>query len=206
MFIVFEGIDGSGKSTQARSLYRRLARLDRPVLLVHEPGGTPLGETVRRWVKTRQGLSSLAELFLFTAARSQLVAEVIRPALLDGAVVIADRFVASTVAYQGYGRGLDITLINQVNREAVAGMTPDLTILLDVAPEVGTERKRARPSPRSISRTDNFDTAPLDFHRRVRQGYLEQAGSDSARWLVLDATAPRAQLSRDIWAKVKPLL
>ena len=206
MFIVFEGIDGSGKSTQARSLYRRLARLEQKVLLVHEPGGTPLGETVRRWVKTRQGLSSLAELFLFTAARSQVVADVIRPALLDGAVVIADRFAASTVAYQGYGRGMDITLINQVNREAMAGMTPDLTILLDVAPEVGAERKTARPNTRSIARIDKFDTAPLDFHRRVRQGYLDQAGSDPARWLVLDATAPPAQLSRDIWTKVKPLL
>lgn len=183
---------------------RRLTRLERLVLLVHEPGGTPLGETVRRWVKTRQGLSSLAELFLFSAARAQLVTEVIQPALSDGKIVIADRYVASTVAYQGYGRGMDLTLIKQANRVAAAGITPDLTILLDVTPEVGTERKSARPNP--LSGADNFDTAPLDFHRRVRQGYLEQAESDPARWLVLDATAPRARLSREIWAKVQPLL
>jgi dTMP kinase len=206
LFIVFEGIDGAGKTTQARSLTRRLTRLEHQVIMVHEPGGTPLGEAVRRWVKTRRGLNSQTELFLFSAARAQLVTDVIRPALSNGAVVIADRFVASTVAYQGYGRGMDLGLISQVNREAAAEISPDLTILLDVAPEVGPRRKTGRSNPKSKAETDNFDAAPTEFHRRVRHGYLEQARIDPARWLVLDATSSKAQVSKEIWAKVKPLL
>ena len=202
LLIVFEGIDGSGKTTQARSLFRRLTRLELQAILIHEPGGTPLGEAVRRWVKTGQSLNPQTELFLFSAARTQLVADVIRPALSDGVIVIADRFVASTVAYQGYGRGIDRTLIAEVNREATAEIEPDLTLLLDAEPEICTKRT----TERSNSGSDNFDTAPLEFHRRVRQGYLEQARIDRDRWAILDAGASKVQLSREIWAKVQPLL
>ena len=167
-FIVFEGIDGSGKSTQARALYRRLLYRQHQVLLVHEPGGTPLGESLRRWVKRRQGLYPLTELYLFNAARAQLVEQVIRPALEKGVTVVADRFSASTVAYQNYGRGLDLELVLQMNQGATSGLSPNLTVFLDVPPELGRGRKKAGDN-------DNFDAAPLEFYQRVRQGYLDQA-------------------------------
>lgn len=201
-FIVFEGIDGSGKSTQARALYRRLVSRETLALLTHEPGGTPLGEALRRWVKRRQGLFPLTELFLFNAARAQLVEQVIRPALKEGITVLADRFVASTVAYQSYGRGVDLELVHQANQGAVGGLSPNLTVFLDVSPEIGRGRKGEQAR-------DNFDAAPVEFYRKVRQGYLEQA--DQAKkggqeWLVLDGLRPRAQLAQEIWAKVQPLL
>ena len=202
MFIVFEGIDGAGKTTQARALYRRLVRMGRPALLTREPGGTPLGQTVRRWVKARQGLTPSAELFLFSAARSQLVEHVIRPSLSEGITVIADRFVASTIAYQGHGRGLDIGLVEQVNRQATAGVTPTITVLLDLDPEVGTLRKSAA----SRGQDDNFDAAPLGFQGKIRQAYLDQAEADPAGWLIMDGSTPRNRLSREIWAKIQPLL
>ena len=201
-FIVFEGIDGSGKSTQARALYRRLVREEYPALLTHEPGGTSLGEALRRWVKRRQGLYPLTELYLFNAARAQLVEQVIRPALQNGVTVLADRYVASTVAYQSYGRGLDLELVHRANQGAAGGLSPDLTVFLDVSPEVGRGRKRERAR-------DNFDAAPVEFYRKVRQGYLNQADQSRERgpnWLVLDGSRPRAQLAEEIWAKVQPLL
>jgi dTMP kinase len=198
-FIVFEGGDGAGKSTQARALARRLRRRNYPVVLTREPGGTPLGESLRRILKSRQGLSPLGELFLFAAARAQLVEESVLPALRYGSVVICDRFTASTVAYQGYGRGLDLDLIRQLNQSATGGLSPDLSILLDLPAEVSLTR---------IGRADGdaFHTAPLEFHEKVRQGYLSQAAQDPARWLVLDAARPRRELSREIWTKVQPLL
>jgi dTMP kinase len=198
-FIVFEGGDGAGKSTQSRALARRLRRRNCPVLLTHEPGGTPLGESLRRTLKGRQTLSPLSELFLFAAARAQLVEEVVRPALQRGGNVICDRFTASTVAYQGHGRGLALDLIHRLNLAATGGLSPDLTILLDLPVEVGLTRiVKAYP--------DAFHRAPQEFHERVRRGYLSQAAHDPARWLVLDATRPPRELSQEIWAKVQPLL
>jgi dTMP kinase len=198
-FIVFEGGDGAGKSTQARALVQRLRRRNYPVLLTHEPGGTSLGESLRRTLKGRQSPSPLSELFLFAAARAQLVEEVVRPALQSGVNIICDRFTASTVAYQGYGRGLDPELIHQLNLAATSGLSPDLTILLDLPVEVGLTRIGSADK-------DAFHTAPQEFHERVRRGYLAQAAQDPARWLVLDAARPRRELSREIWAKVQPLL
>jgi dTMP kinase len=202
VFIVFEGIDGAGKTTQAGLLHRRLRRLGRPALLVHEPGSTPLGETVRDWVKTDPGLTSSAELFLFAAARSQLVEQVIRPGLEDGVTVIADRFAASTIAYQGHGRGLDLGFVEQVNRQASGGLTPSITVLLDLDPSVGILRRLAE----ARTQGDNFDSAPLDFLRRVRQGYWDQAEADPTRWLVMDGSTTKGRVSREIWAKIQPLL
>jgi len=199
MFIVFEGCDGSGKTTQCRTLFRRLQRQGFPVLLAREPGGTPLGEAVRRWLKAPGSLAPLAELLLFTAARAQLVSQVIRPALGEGVTVICDRFTPSTVAYQGYGRGLDLALIHQLNRLATDGLVPDLTVLLDLHPEVRLARKGSTIG-------DRFDTAPLEFHVRVRQGYLAQAREQPDRWLVLDATQPRRELATETWARILPLL
>lgn len=198
-FVVFEGIDGSGKSTQARALLRRLRRRDIPALLTHEPGGTPLGEQLRRWLKGRPDLSPMAELTLFIAARAQLVEKVISPALNSGVTVLSDRFTASTVAYQGHGRGLDLDLIRNLNSAAAGGLTPDMTILLDMSPEASLAR-------RSGSSKDSFESAPWDFHRKVRESYLAQAAGHPQGWLVVDATQDRRKLSREIWAKVKPLL
>ncbi len=199
LFIVFEGLDGSGKSTQARLLVRRLRRRAYPSLLTHEPGGTPLGESLRRLLKLRPDNCSFAELVLFIAARAQLVEEVVRPALETGVTVVADRYAASTVAYQGHGRELPLALVEQLNHAATGGLNPDLTVLLDLPAEVALARK-------SGAGVDTFESAPLKFHRRVREGYLAQAARDPDRWLVLDATMPQRELSRHIWAKVQPLL
>ena len=198
-FIVFEGGDGSGKSTQIKRLRSRLVRRGHPYVLTREPGGTPLGEQLRKLLKTRTDISPLGELLLFTAARQQLVKQIINPAIHSGKNVVSDRFTASTIAYQGYGRGLDITNIIALNKLATGDIQPDLTILLDISPEIAltriTERKR-----------DAFDNSELSFHKRVHQGFLEQAQTNKSKWLVLDATSPANQLSMEIWNKVKTLL
>ena len=198
-FIVFEGGDGSGKSTQARALFRQLRSEGYPAMLTREPGGTPLGESIRRRLKTRRGVSPLSELFLFAAARAQLVQGVVGPALRDGITVVCDRFTASTLAYQGYGRGLDLALIGRVNGAATGGLAPDLIVLLDLPSELTATRK-------GKNLRDVYDAAPLAFHHKVREGYLSQAAQDPGRWLVLDATRPRRELNRDVWDKVQPLL
>ena len=196
-FIVFEGGDGSGKSTQSRALYRRLRRRSYPVLLTREPGGTPTGESIRRWLKTQANLNPISELSLFAAARAQLVDDVIRPALRRGATVVCDRYTASTVAYQGYGRQIDLELIGRLNRAATAGLLPVLTVLLDLPVSAALARRERR---------DAIESAPLEFHERVREGYLTQAAADPSGWLVLDGSRSSRELSREIWAKVQPLL
>lgn len=198
-FIVFEGGDGAGKSTQARILHRRLQGQGYACLYTREPGGTPVGESVRRWLKRQQHRAPLSELLLFEAARAQLIESVIQPALRAGINVISDRYTASTVAYQGYGRGLDLKLIQRLNQAASVGLMPDVTVLLDLPVEVAKARRRGDGG-------DPFETATLEFHRRVREGYLAQAQANPLGWLVLDGTLPRGQLSREIWAKVQPLL
>lgn len=198
-FIVFEGGDGSGKSTQARSLFRRLRRRGINVMRTHEPGGTPLGQSLRRLLKSGEPMTATSELLLFEAARAQLVHQVIRPFLDQGGVVIADRFTSSTVAYQGYGRGLDRELIERLNREAIGGLEPDLTVLLDLPVETALARK-------GDGNGDTFDDAPVDFHRKIRRGYSALAASDPGGWLVLDGQLPPEELSREIWAKVQTIL
>ncbi len=198
LFIAFEGIDGSGKSTQARALIRRIRRRGSAALLTHEPGGTPLGEYLRRWLKRRPVLLPLAELTLFVAARAELIENVVKPALESGITVVSDRYTASTVAYQGHGRGLDLALVDQLNLTATGGLAPGLTVLLDLSPEQALARKGGPP-------TDAFEVEPLAFHRRVRKSYLDQAAENASRWLVLDATRPQRALSQEIWAKIQPL-
>ena len=198
-FIVFEGGDGAGKSTQARALFRQVKRSGYQIILTREPGGTDLGESLRRLLKNRPGTTPLSELFLFQAARSQLVKQVIQPALDQQIHVICDRFTASTIAYQGYGRGLELGEIPQLNLMASSGLSPDLNILLDLSPRSGFDRRRA-------NQRDAFDGAPEDFHERVRTGYLALAAEEPDRWLVLDATKPRRDLALEIWQKVRPLL
>lgn len=196
LFITFEGGEGSGKSTQVRVLHRRLLRMGIPAVLTHEPGGTPLGNRLRRWLKGEE-LDPHTELLLFNASRAHLVSQVIRPALKSGTVVICDRFAESTIAYQGYGRGLALNLIEAANSIATQGLKPDLTILLDIPVEQGLARKRL---------SDRFEKEDLAFHQRVRRGYLEMAKKDPQRWLVIDASLPKKEIERLIWERVQQLL
>ena len=198
-FIVFEGGDGSGKSTQIKRLSGRLLRREHPYIITREPGGTPLGEQLRKILKTRTDLSPLGELLLFVAARQQLVTQIIEPAIRSGKNILSDRFTASTIAYQGYGRGLNISNIVSLNKLATGQIEPDLNILLDLAPEVALSRISGR-------KKDSFDNSELSFHKRVRQGFIDQAQSNKSKWLVLDANLPAQQLSIEIWHKVKTLL
>ena len=197
-FFVFEGGDGSGKSTQVSSLVRRLRRRNINVLCTHDPGVTPLGQTLRHLLKRGDPMPPISELMLFEAARAQLVDKVIRPFLKSGGVIIADRFTSSTTAYQGYGRGLDIEMIERLNHEATGGFKPDLTVLLDLPIETALARKNGS--------ADNFDNAPMDFHREIRRGYCKLAAASSDRWLVLDGQRKAGDLSRDIWAKVQTII
>ena len=197
-FIVFEGIDGAGKTTQAQELQSQLNLRGHNAITVHAPGTTPMGETVRTLVKTGPGLTPIAELFLFSAAHSQMVRDVIRPSLERGVTVISDRFTASTLAYQGAGRGLDPDFVRQVNAQATSGLEPDVTFLLDMEPAQALLRRTGLPG----TKPDNFDDAPLAFQNSVRRSYLEQAACDPDRWAVIDAARPSRQIAQDVWERV----
>lgn len=197
--MTFEGGEGCGKSTQARSLKRRLQARGISSVLEHEPGGTRLGRAVERWLKWGGKVDPLPELLLFGAARGQLVAEVVKPALAQGKVVVLDRFADSTTAYQGYGRGLELDQIGLVNRLATQGIRPDLVVLLDLDVERGLSRKGGGSH-------DRFEKEALEFHRRVREGYLKLAAAEQERWLAIDGSLPKAEISRLVWDRVEPLL
>ncbi|MBE0415471.1 MAG: dTMP kinase [Dehalococcoidia bacterium] len=197
IFITFEGGEGSGKSTQARALHRRLLSMGIPSLLTHEPGGTPVGKGVRSWLKFKGKIVPSSELLFFTASRAQLVAEVIRPTLKSGTVIICDRFAESTIAYQGYGRGLALDLIEAANNIATGGLRPDLIVLLDLPVEQGLSRKRLK---------DRFEREEITFHQRVRQGYLEMTRKEPQRWLVVDGSLPKKEIEHLIWERVEQLL
>ena len=167
-FVTFEGGEGVGKSTQVRRLAQRLRESGREVVPVYEPGGTRLGEEVRRWVRGVD-LSRETELLLFTAARAELVAKTIRPSLERGAVVIADRFADSTVAYQGYARGIDLDVVRAVNAAATGGLTPDLTLLLDLPEEEGLARAGVTDDTRKTARLARKRRASPGFQRESRQ-------------------------------------
>ncbi|HET9476195.1 MAG TPA: dTMP kinase [Dehalococcoidia bacterium] len=189
LFIVLEGGDGSGKSTQARLLAEALQGRGIDVLLTQEPAGTRLGELIKGVFERSHSdggappISAETELFLFEAARSDHVRTVIRPALAEGRVVVCDRFADSTLAYQGYGRGLPLDEIRRLNDIATEGLTPDLVIVVDVAPEVGTGRADAGGG----KKRDSIGQESLEFHRRVREGFLEIARSGGDRYVVVDA-------------------
>ena len=200
LFITFEGGEGCGKSTHSKLLLQKLKQQNVPAILTHEPGGTALGNELRNLLKKRKGstISPQAELFLLAASRAQLMAEVIRPALEEGKVVVCDRFTHSTIVYQGYGRGLDFTAIKMVNNMATRHVDPDLVILLDIPPEQGLARKR--------SLKDRFEAEDLSFHRRVREGYLKMADAEPDRWLLIDASLPRSKVAAIIWDRVNQLV
>jgi dTMP kinase len=197
LFITFEGGEGCGKSTQARILYLSLIRLKYPAVLIYEPGGTPLSNHIRRFLKQSHEIpiTPLAELMLFNASRSQLVADVIQPSLSEGKIVICDRFTDSTIAYQHFGRGLERFQVTEVNRIASQKCQPDITFLLDISPEVGLSRKRQ-------SARDRFEKENLDFHHRVRQGFLKLAIEEPDRWVVIDSTMSKSMIADLIREKV----
>ncbi len=201
LFITFEGGEGCGKSVQARALYIKLSQLAIPVFLTHEPGGTPFSEKVGRWLKWSQDtdISPLTELLLFNASRAQLIDKVIRPNLEKGEIVICDRYADSTIAYQGHGRGIDLETVKAINNAATQGVTPDLTVLLDMPVEEGLARKKNR-------KQDRFEHEAIAFHQRVRGGYLKMAAAEPERWLVVDASQSKAKIEQIIWQVVSQLL
>ena len=201
LFITFEGGEGSGKSVQTRALYRRLSRLAIPAVLTHEPGVASLGRRIAKLLKWAHDLeiSPEAELLLFNVSRAQLVAEVIRPALDSGKVVICDRYADSTTAYQGYGRGIDLQIVSAVNDTGALGLKPDLTVLLDISAEEGLARKKG-------GRRDRFEREEIAFHQRVREGFLKLATEEPERWFVIDAEQSRIKVEQIIWQRVSQLL
>lgn len=211
LFITLEGGEGTGKTTQARALQAHLERRGYRVTLTREPRGTELGRRLWRHI-AKGGLSPEAELFLILAARAQHVAEVVRPALERGEVVVCDRFTDSTLAYQGYGRGLDLTSLQRLNEVAAQGVEPDFVILLDLPVQRGLARARERParptggvpsrakagaagaSPRATAQ-DSIGGETEEFHERVRRGYLALAAREPERWLIADGALPSTETS-----------
>lgn len=189
LFITFEGIEGCGKSTQMGLLKDYLASRGVKTLAVREPGGTSIGERIRSLLLNSEGegIDPMTELFLYEACRTELVRKVIVPALTSGTTVICDRFIDSTLAYQGYGRGLDPDAVRTLNRLATGGLTPDVTILLDCGVEVGLKRAFGRMEAGKGPREDRFEKEDMAFHRRVREGYLKLAGTE-ARIRLVDAS------------------
>jgi dTMP kinase len=197
-FITLEGPEGAGKTSQARAIGAVLEKAGIPVTITREPGGTPLGERIRDLLlasgESPAAILPVADALLFNAARAQLVAEVIRPSLARGAVVVCARFADSTVAYQGYGGGLPIDDLRAIERMATGGLSPDLTLLLDLPIETGLARKKANELTRFEA---GFDAA---FHRRVRDGFLELARQEPARFIVIDASPPAEEVFEAIRA------
>ena len=205
LFITFEGTEGCGKSTQINALAARLQHQGQQVLQTREPGGTPLGEAVRNLLqhdKAGAGMSPEAELLLFTASRAQLTRERILPAIANGEIVLCDRLMDSTTVYQGVARQIDIQAVATINRFAVGEAQPDLTILIDLSPEIGMARVHAR----SDGQLDRIEQEAIEFFQAVRAGYLKLAESEPERFLVLDGSASVEVLEQQIWAAVQPLL
>ena len=202
LFITFEGIEGCGKSTQSKALKKRLVRRGFPALLVKEPGTTAVGRVARRLLKHKLEieLDPTTELLLFEVARAQLVAKVIRPALRRNQIVICDRYGESTLAYQGYGRGVNLETIRSLNQVATGGLYPDLIVLPDLDAKEGLQRKG------SASINDRFEREEISFHQRVREGYLEMAQTDPQRWLIIDAALPKRKIGELIWERVGGML
>ena len=224
LFISFEGGEGTGKSTQAELLAERLQDAGYSVLAVREPGTTRLGTLIRDLLKrgfvAEEKISSRAELLLFAAARAELVTNVIRPALgQQETVVVADRYLDSTTAYQGYGRGIPLVYVSGINELATDGVVPNLTLLLDCSPEEGLRRVGALQlrmpldgpqAPRSGHHRDEegtrFEEESLEFHKRVRKGYLKLVEEEPERWRVIDATKPIGEINDLIMGHVREKL
>jgi dTMP kinase len=200
LFVTFEGGEGTGKTTQIDRLAARLRSTGRVPLVTREPGGTPLAESIRTLL-LEPGFQPvpMTEAFLMEAARAELVAHVIRPALEAHGVVLCDRYDDSTLAYQGGGRGLDDAMLRALNRAATGGLVPDLTLLFDLDPAAGLSRREAAEGA-----TNRLDREPPEFHARVRERYLELARHAPGRWVILPAGRPAEELAALVWEAVAP--
>ncbi len=198
--ITFEGIDGTGKTTQIVRLTEKLREIGKEVQVLREPGGTSIGESVREILLDRQhtNMCMETELLLFAAARAQLVREIILPALETGSWVICDRFYDSTMAYQGYGRGLDLNVIRALNQLAVGACRPDITILLDLPVELAVKRLNGRKE-----KADRLDHESLAFMQRIRDGYRVLALNEPDRLILMDAAQPETALAADIYRVIR---
>jgi dTMP kinase len=203
MFISFEGLDGSGKTTQATLLADKLRAQNHVVQFFREPGGTEISERIREILldKKHLGMSQITELFLFSAARAQLVSQVIKPALLDSTIVICDRYVDSTTAYQGYGRGLRLGAVKTINTVATYGLLPEVTFLIDVPIDEIIERRH-----KSGIAIDRMESGGREFYEKVRQGYLELAKEEPKRVLLFDGSRPIDVVQDDIWKEISARL
>ena len=190
IFVTLEGVEGAGKTTQVQRLATALGP---NVVLTREPGGTPVAERIRDIFLTSDGITVTTELLLIAAARAQHVDELIRPALAANQTVICDRFIDATVAYQGYRGGIDLALIHHLNHLATGGLTPDITFILDLPPEIGLQRQQQGQTHR-----DRLDKEPLEYHRKVRDGYLSAAKADPHRVKLIDATQSPDAVHRNI--------
>jgi dTMP kinase len=188
LFVTFEGPDGSGKTTQIKLLAGHLQALGHDVLVTREPGGTSIGDQIRVVLHDVKNVEMACEteFLLYSASRAQLVRQVVKPHLMQGGVVLCDRFADSSMAYQGYGRELDLAAVRLITQFATEGLIPDLTVYLDLPVEVGIERKQVAHAAQA-GEWNRLDQQSVHFHRRVRQGYLQMAQADPGRWLVIDA-------------------
>jgi dTMP kinase len=203
MFISFEGLDGSGKTTQITLLAERLTALQFGVVFLREPGGTAISERIRDILldKKHLGMNETTELFLFSAARAQVVNEVIKPALAGQQVVIADRYVDSTTAYQGYGRGLSMEAVRAINQAATQGVMPRLTFMIDLDLDELVRRKKQTGAD-----ADRMELSGRAFYEKVRRGYLAMAEAEPARFKVIDGRQSVEAIREEIWAAIMPLI
>ncbi len=199
LFITFEGIEGCGKTTQIGHLTSYLKRTHRPFLVTREPGGTEVGERIRQVLRSSEnaGIEPMAELFLYAAARVQHFRKVIQPALAGGKVVLCDRYADATLAYQGFGRGLDLGWIDEIHARAMENVKPELTFLLDLPVEEGLRRAWKRIENDRV-KEDRFEKEALEFHQRVREGYLTLARKEPRRIVVLDGMKDEQTLHQEI--------
>jgi dTMP kinase len=199
-FVSFEGGDGTGKSTQILALERYLVDRGRLCVVTREPGGTSLGKLIRQVVLevSDQAVARSTELFLYLADRAQHVREIIRPELAAGKIVLCDRFTDSTLAYQGYGRGIDLKLIRLFNDAADGGVRPDLTFLLDCPVALGLARTSRRTSAEGHGGQDRFERETVEFHERVRAGFLTMARAEPARFRIIDSSRPSDEIASEI--------
>lgn len=208
VFITLEGPEGAGKTTMAHRLYEAL-RGRVPVRLAREPGGTPIGEAIRRLLldEAHRAMRPETEMLLFAASRAQYVAEVVRPALAAGVCVLSERYVDASLAYQGFGRGLPVAVVRQVNDLATGGLRPDLTLLLDIDPAAGLARARtAAGKDGAPGRGDRLEQEALAFHDRVRAGFLQLAREEPARFVVIDGAGAPEEVFAAAFAAVQRVL
>jgi len=203
-FLVLEGVNGAGKTTLQLKILDYLKQSGRQTVSTREPGATLIGKTIRSLLldKKEECLSNLAELFLFAADRAEHVAKVIAPAIESRSLVVSDRYYYSTIAFQGYGRGLDLSLLKQINDTAIAGVYPDFVVLLDLSAEEGLRRAEGRQKAGGTEDYDTFEQEAKDFHNRIRNGFLTIAEEYPEPFLVVDAS----KSPDEIFAKVKPVL